>query len=121
MMAARVTLAMEKVSEVIKSKSCRVAQWSHLAPWCRILLLLVAGMPLAGRAEPPAFPGATASYKAWVAARLPGNPEGLAIDRDGTMYAGLWQSGTVVKLDGRGGYRTVAVIPSEALGRQGSA
>jgi sugar lactone lactonase YvrE len=110
---------MRKVSEVIKSKSCPVARWSRMAPWCRILMLFAAGVPLVGRAEAPAFPGATALYKAWVAARLPGNPEGLAIDRDGNMYAGLWQSGALVKLDGKGGYRTVAVIPSEALGREG--
>jgi len=82
-------------------------------------MLLASVMPLVGQAEPPAFPGATASYKSWVAARLPGNPEGLAIGPDGNMYAGLWQSGAVVKLDGKGGSRTVAVVPSEELGRQG--
>lgn len=81
--------------------------------------LLLALIPTLGWAQPPAFPGATPSYKAWVASHLAGNPEGLAIDRDGQIYATLWQSGRIVELDGKGGYRVVGFVPDEALGKAG--
>jgi sugar lactone lactonase YvrE len=70
-------------------------------------------------AGPPPFPGATPAYKAWVAARLPGNPEGLAQDARGRMYASIAETGQIVRLDGKGGYEVVAIVPSPNLGRAG--
>jgi sugar lactone lactonase YvrE len=84
-----------------------------------LALLLLVAVPALGWAQPLGFPGATPAYKAWVAARLPGNPEGLTMDRDGKLYAALWQSGRIVALDGRGGYRSVGFVPSEELGKAG--
>jgi sugar lactone lactonase YvrE len=86
--------------------------------WRKVCLLL-ALVPILGFAQSHSFPGATPTYKAWIAGRLPGNPEGLAIDRTGKIYAGLWQSGRIVELDGKGGYRPVAFVPSEELGKAG--
>jgi sugar lactone lactonase YvrE len=83
---------------------------------CAFLSLLVAS--IAG-AQPPVFPGATPTYKAWVAAHLPGNPEGLDFSHDGHMYAALWQSGRIVEVDPKGAVRTVAFVPDETLGKQG--
>jgi sugar lactone lactonase YvrE len=68
---------------------------------------------------PPTLPGATAEYRAWVAARLPGNPEGLAVDESGRFFAGVMQSGEIVRLDGKGGYELVASVPDLTLGRAG--
>jgi sugar lactone lactonase YvrE len=82
------------------------------------LLALLTGSSLAG-AQAPAFPGATPAYKAWVAGHLPGNPEGLAITRDGHMYATLWQSGRVVGIDPKGNVRTIGFVPDETLGKAG--
>src|SRR5579871_6914364 len=59
------------------------------------LIFLLAPLAVA---QPPVFPGATTNYKAWVAARLPGNPEGLVFSRDGSMFASLWQSGRIVEI-----------------------
>lgn len=89
-----------------------------MTKWLLVALTLSA-VPGPGWTQPPVFPGATAAYKAWIAARLPGNPEGLTMDRAGTIYASLWQSGQVVALDGKGGYRSVGFVPSEALGKAG--
>ncbi len=80
------------------------------------LIFLLAPLAVA---QPPVFPGATTNYKAWVAARLPGNPEGLVFSRDGSMFASLWQSGRIVEVDSKGAVRTVGFVPDEALGRQG--
>jgi len=83
---------------------------------CLLALLALSG--LAG-AQAPAFPGATPQYKAWIAGQLPGNPEGLAITRDGRMYASLWQSGRVVEIDPKGNVRTIGFVPDETLGKAG--
>jgi sugar lactone lactonase YvrE len=72
----------------------------------------------AGAAAPP-FPGATPDYKAWVAARLPGNPEGLAQDAQGRMYASIAETGQIVRLDGKGGYTLIATVPSKEIGAAG--
>jgi sugar lactone lactonase YvrE len=87
--------------------------------WWRNVCMFLAAVPILGFAQSPPFPGATPAYKAWVAGRLPGNPEGLAIDRNGRIYAGLWQSGRIVELDSKGGYHSVAVVPNEELGKAG--
>lgn len=76
-------------------------------------------VPALGWAQPPVFPGATPSYKAWVAGHLPGNPEGLAISHDGRIYATVWKTGRVVELNGKGGYRTIGFVPDQALGKAG--
>ena len=76
----------------------------------RVALLLACtglAMPVALAAAPP-FPGATPDYKAWIMANLPGNPEGLAADANGTLYSSLWQTGRIVRLDGKGGSAVIA-------------
>ena len=76
-------------------------------------------MSAPGPATTPGFPGAGPDYRAWVAASLPGNPEGLAVDSAGTIYAGLWKTGTIVRLGPHGGYQRIATVPSEELGKRG--
>jgi DNA-binding beta-propeller fold protein YncE len=83
---------------------------------CAFLMFLLVQL---AAAQPPVFPGATPAYKAWVAARLPGNPEGLVFSRDGSMYASLWQSGHIIEIGPKGGVRSVGFVPDESLGRQG--
>jgi len=70
-------------------------------------------------ANPPLFPGAAPEYRAWVAAELPGAPEGLATDAEGHVYAAVAATGEVVRLDGHGGYRHVATVPDARLARVG--
>ena len=87
----------------------------------RVALLLACtglAMPVALAAAPP-FPGATPDYKAWIMANLPGNPEGLAADANGTLYSSLWQTGRIVRLDGKGGSAVIATVPSTELGAKG--
>jgi len=81
-----------------------------------IALLLAAGVSHAG---PPPFPGATKTYKAWTMARLPGAPEGLAINGRGQIFTALANTGEILRLDERGGYTHVATVPSLALGSAG--
>lgn len=81
-----------------------------------LLALFLAGIALA--AAPP-FPGATDHYRAWVAAELPGAPEGLAVDEGGRLYAAVAATGEVLRLDGHGGYQHVATVPNTTLGRAG--
>ncbi len=71
------------------------------------------------RAGEPRFPGAGPNYRAWVAAELPGSPEGLTQDAQGRLYASIVKTGEIVRLDGRGGAEHVATIPSPELGRAG--
>lgn len=86
----------------------------------RSLVLLLFVAPLVGlAAQIPAFPGATSAYKSWIAADLPGNPEGLTFDRDGNLYATLWQSGRVVAVDSRKTVRLIGFVPNEQLGKDG--
>lgn len=90
--------------------------------WFSLLVYLAAPlamMPFPARATPPIFPGATADYRAWVAARLPGSAEGLAADKDGVLFASLWQSGQIVRLDGHGGATVIATVPTPELGKDG--
>lgn len=85
-----------------------------------LVVLLAAASPASlAEARPPQFPGATDEYKAWIEATLPGNPEGLALGPDGTMYAGIWETGQIVRLDGKGGSEVVATIPDPETGKAG--
>ena len=81
-----------------------------LLTWCGALIV---------HAAPPPFPGATPEYKAWTAARLPGNPEGLAQDASGHLYASIDSTGQIVRLDDKGGYEVIATVPSKELGSAG--
>ncbi len=67
----------------------------------------------------PVFPGATTTYKSWIAAHLPGNAEGLAIDSTGTMYAGLWETGGIVSIDKEGNSHLIATVPNQDMGSAG--
>lgn len=58
-------------------------------------------------------PSASAQFKAWVAAKLPDTPEGLALDSNGNLYAALFHSGEVVMLKRGGGYEHIAWVPSK--------
>jgi sugar lactone lactonase YvrE len=82
-------------------------------------ILLMSFLSSFVRAASPFFPGATPDYKAWIEVRLPGNPEGLAQDAQGRLYASIAHTGQIVRLDGKGGYETVAIVPSPALGPAG--
>ena len=63
-------------------------------------------------AKPPAF-------KAWVVAKLPDTPEGLALDANGDMYSTLFHTGEVIKLNDNGTYEHIAWVPSKEQGSQG--
>jgi sugar lactone lactonase YvrE len=88
---------------------------------CHIAILMLAAGLMRGTAEAaaPPFPGATPNYKAWIEARLPGNAEGLAADSSGHLYASLFETGRIVRLDGKGGSETIATVPDAQIGTQG--
>ncbi|HZT04786.1 MAG TPA: SMP-30/gluconolactonase/LRE family protein [Steroidobacteraceae bacterium] len=86
------------------------ARW----PWW--LACLLPGLALA---VPPAFPGAKSDYRAWVAAELPGAPEGLTVDQNGRLFAAVAATGQIFRLKDRGGVRYIATVPDKALGRVG--
>lgn len=94
------------------------SSWAHRVSQIVLILGLLLGAAPSD-AAPPLFPGATSSYRAWVAAELPGSPEGLAMDADGRLYAGIFRTGQIVRLDGKGGYDVIATIPDPVLGKQG--
>lgn len=52
-------------------------------------------------------------YKAWVYTKLPDTPEGVCIDSQGTLYATLFHTNRVVKLERDGTWMHVAWVPSE--------
>jgi sugar lactone lactonase YvrE len=58
-------------------------------------------------------PHAAAQFKAWVMAKLPDTPEGLALDSHGNLYATLMHIGEVVMLKDGGNYDHVAWVPSK--------
>jgi sugar lactone lactonase YvrE len=80
------------------------------------LALLIVG---SARGAPPAFPGATPNYRAWVLAHLTGSPEGLAVDAQGRLYTALSDTGEILRLDDGGRAVHVATVPSAELGRAG--
>lgn len=88
-------------------------------PWDAAPVLLVLLLAPLAAAEPPLFPGAGPNYRAWTAAQLPGNPEGLDFGRDARLYASLWQSGRIVEVDSKGSVRTIGFVPNESLGKEG--
>lgn len=61
-----------------------------------------------------------AQFKAWVAAKLPDTPEGLAVDAKGNIYATLYHTGEVVMLREDGGYEHIAWVPSEQESGKGN-
>ena len=70
-------------------------------------------------AAPPTFPGATQSYKSWIAAKLPGAPEGLTQDAQGRIYAAVSTTGEIVRLVEGAQYVHVATVPSAGLAAEG--
>jgi sugar lactone lactonase YvrE len=62
---------------------------------------------------------ASAQFKAWVLAKLPDTPEGLALDAQGHLYATLFHTGEVVRIRDDGGYEHVAWVPSKEESGQG--
>lgn len=87
----------------------------------QMAILMLAAWLVGGKVEAaaPPFPGATPNYKAWIEARLPGNAEGLAADGTGHLYASLFETGRIVRLDGKGGSETIATVPDAQNGTQG--
>jgi sugar lactone lactonase YvrE len=63
---------------------------------------------------------AQSQFKAWVAAKLPDTPEGLAIDSKGNLYATLYHTGEVVMLRADGSYEHVAWVPSKEESGKGN-
>ena len=57
-------------------------------------------------------PPASAQFKAWVMAKLPDTPEGMAVDSKGNLYTTLLHTGEVIKLKNDGSYDHVAWVPS---------
>lgn len=72
---------------------------------------------------PPATAPALAhdTVKAEVIAELPGQVEGIAQDSEGRIYVTVVFTGEVVQLDGKGGYKHVAWLPSEEERGRGAA
>ena len=60
-----------------------------------------------------AAPPASAQFKAWVMAKLPDTPEGLAVDSNGNIYTTLVHIGEVVMLKDDGSYDHIAWVPSK--------
>ena len=63
---------------------------------------------------------AQAQFKAWVAAKLPDTPEGLALDSKGNLYATLYHTGEVVMLHADGSYEHIAWVPSKEESGKGN-
>lgn len=60
-----------------------------------------------------AAPPASAQFKAWVMAKLPDTPEGMAIDSKGNIYTTLFHIGEVIELKDDGSYDHIAWVPSK--------
>jgi len=56
---------------------------------------------------------ALAQFKAWIMAKLPDTPEGLAIDSKGNIYAALFHAGEIVMVKEDGSYEHIAWVPSK--------
>jgi sugar lactone lactonase YvrE len=75
----------------------------------RVLFCLISCALFFAAAPPPA----AAQFKAWVMAKLPDTPEGLAVDSDGNLYATLMHIGEIVRLKNDGSYDHIAWVPSK--------
>jgi sugar lactone lactonase YvrE len=82
-------------------------------------LIVLCGLCVTAAAAPPLFPGATPSYKSWIAAKLPGPPEGLTQDQQGRLYAAVSDTGEIVRLVKGAPYVHIATVPSPALAAEG--
>ena len=60
-----------------------------------------------------AAPPASAQFKAWVIAKLPDTPEGMAVDSNSNIYTTLLHAGEVIMLKDDGSYDHVAWVPSK--------
>ena len=75
--------------------------------------LLVALFCLIGWAGLLATAPASAQFKAWVMAKLPDTPEGMAVDSKGNIYTTLFHTGEVIMLKDDGSYDHIAWVPSK--------
>jgi hypothetical protein len=60
-----------------------------------------------------AAPPASAEFQAWVMAKLPDTPEGMAVDSKSNIYTTLFHTGEVIMLKDDGTYEHVAWVPSK--------
>jgi DNA-binding beta-propeller fold protein YncE len=58
-------------------------------------------------------------FKAWVYTKLPDTPEGIGVDPKGNLYAALFHTGEVVRLEDDGTYTHIAWVPSKAESGKG--
>jgi len=56
---------------------------------------------------------ASAQFQAWVMAKLPDTPEGMALDSQGNIYTTLFHTGEIVRLKDDGSYDHIAWVPSK--------
>jgi sugar lactone lactonase YvrE len=84
-----------------------------------LYVFVAVAMGATARAAPPTFPGATANYKSWIAAKLPGAPEGLTQDSQGRLYAAVSTTGEIVRLVPGAPYVHIATVPSTELAAEG--
>ena len=56
---------------------------------------------------------ASAQFQAWVMAKLPDTPEGMALDSQGNLYTTLFHTGEIVRLKDDGSYDHIAWVPSK--------
>jgi sugar lactone lactonase YvrE len=64
---------------------------------------------------------ASAQFKAWVMAKLPDTPEGMAVDSKGNIYTTLFHTGEVIMLKDDGTHDHVAWVPSKEESGKGNA
>ena len=81
-----------------------------------LLFWLVGGACLLTSAAPPA----SAQFKAWVLAKLPDAPEGMAIDSKGNIYTTLVHTGEIIMLKDDGSYNHIAWVPSKEESGKGA-
>lgn len=84
----------------MKRMACRIAQ-------CVLMTWLVCGVAHAQE------------FKAWVYTKLPDTPEGIGVDSSGNLYAALFHTGEVVRLENDGTYTHIAWVPSREDSRKG--
>jgi sugar lactone lactonase YvrE len=84
----------------------------------RALTVLATALTLSGvwqvaAAAAPSFPGAGPDYKSWVFPAVPGQPEGLAMNSRGRLYAVVLAKREVYRLDEKGRHELYATVPSK--------